>query len=560
MGKPSAYRWGLSFFLTLQNLARGFDMPRKRSRANGSGTLFRRKAGGPWIARWHDHTNTRRQRSTGTSDKATAERILRKIISDEALRREGVIDVADDRYAAHERRPLSVHLADWQAALTAKGVTPQQVKQATMRATKIVDATKADRLSALSASRVQAAIGDLHDDADGNGLSLQTCHHYLRAIKQFSRWLHRDGRIKADPLAHLSGFNAETDRRYERRALTADELTVLIESTETAPTWRKLTGPDRAMLYRVAAGTGFRAKELRSLAPADFHLNEQPPVVVLQAKQSKRRRKDVQPIRSDLAELLKRWLANIPAGRSVWNSQWHDKAAEGMRCDLRLARARWIKNTNVPAERRQRHASDFLAITDHSGRVADFHSLRATYITLVIQGGASVKQAQALARHSDPKLTFNRYAPLRVSDIASGLEGMPVAVTSKSLGCQQRVSDSRDMAAAVGAENGLFKGEIATNTVFKTVALNHSATSPNRCEITHLARPQRAGRARSQSMKVTAIVRGLQARVLDSFDIDHSERHHLRRAFHFSHRRDAHAAPKRLPCRSAAKTLTSVEP
>lgn len=41
------------------------------------------------------------------------------------------------------------------------------------------------------------------------------------------------------------------------------------------------------------------------------------------------------------------------------------------------------------------------------------HSLRHTAITLAIQGGASLEQAQAMARHSDPKTTMIYYHNLQ---------------------------------------------------------------------------------------------------------------------------------------------------
>ena len=43
----------------------------------------------------------------------------------------------------------------------------------------------------------------------------------------------------------------------------------------------------------------------------------------------------------------------------------------------------------------------------------DFHALRATYTTLVIERGANEKEAQTLARHSTPNLTLNVYARTR---------------------------------------------------------------------------------------------------------------------------------------------------
>ena len=48
----------------------------------------------------------------------------------------------------------------------------------------------------------------------------------------------------------------------------------------------------------------------------------------------------------------------------------------------------------------------------------DFHALRHTYITNVVNSPASVKVMQELARHSDPKLTIGRYAHTRLSDSA----------------------------------------------------------------------------------------------------------------------------------------------
>jgi hypothetical protein len=60
------------------------------------------------------------------------------------------------------------------------------------------------------------------------GLSAQTYNHYLKAAKQFTRWLVRDQRTPTDPLAHLSRLNVKVDRRHDRRALSEEEFTRLI--------------------------------------------------------------------------------------------------------------------------------------------------------------------------------------------------------------------------------------------------------------------------------------------------------------------------------------------
>ena len=143
------------------------------------------------------------------------------------------------------------------------------------------------------------------------------------------------------------------------------------------------------------------------------------------AHHSKRRTEDVQPIRRDLAEQLHVFIEGMNHDAPFWPGSWHKKGAKMIRYDLRIARARWIKATNIRAERCERRKIDFLAVADHSGRIVDFHALCATYITLLIKGGGSIKQIQNLARHSDPTLTFGKYAPLRISDTSLALDGLP---------------------------------------------------------------------------------------------------------------------------------------
>ena len=88
----------------------------------------------------------------------------------------------------------------------------------------------------------------------------------------------------------LEAYNADTDPRHVRRELSRQELTWLVATTETRTLpEHKVPGPDRAMVYRLALGTGLRAKELRSLTPESFDLQSDPPALTLKAAHSKRR-------------------------------------------------------------------------------------------------------------------------------------------------------------------------------------------------------------------------------------------------------------------------------
>ena len=71
------------------------------------------------------------------------------------------------------------------------------------------------------------------------------------------------------------------------------------------------------MVYRLALGTGFRANELRSLTPASFDLQADPPTVTVAAAYTKRRRQDVQPIRSGSGRVAAGMAGRIALGRAV---------------------------------------------------------------------------------------------------------------------------------------------------------------------------------------------------------------------------------------------------
>jgi len=57
--------------------------------------------------------------------------------------------------------------------------------------------------------------------------------------------------------------------------------------------------------------------------------------------------------------------------------------------------------------------------------VADFHSLRHTFISNLARGGVHPKVAQSLARHSTITLTMDRYSHTLVGEHADALAVLP---------------------------------------------------------------------------------------------------------------------------------------
>src|SRR5262249_28600892 len=141
-----------------------------------------------------------------------------------------------DRFDEHRKRPILEHLADFEHHLKSKGVSSEQVKLVAFRSHQIIEGSKTAFIGDLSASRVQAFLKHLREE----GRSIQTSNHYLRAIKQFSRWLVKDRRAADDPLAHVSMLNVATDRRHDRRPFTETELAAVLKAAETGPIVRRM--------------------------------------------------------------------------------------------------------------------------------------------------------------------------------------------------------------------------------------------------------------------------------------------------------------------------------
>ncbi len=357
-----------------------------------------RKRGKVWYYRFVD-ADGQKQEQKGCSDRRVTEEIARAAESSAARIRSRLDDPKVVAIRHHDARPLGGHIDDWHAYMLAKGSTPKHADLSRNRTRRVTDLARVDRISALAPSRIQAALKEIRD----GGLSLRSLHHYTRAIKEFSRWLWKDGRASENGLAHLTSPNPDQDRRHERRALSPEELVRLLRAAQGGRIVCKLTGPDRAALYLVALGTGFRANELRHLTPDAFDLDGDPPTITVKAAYSKHRRDDVQPIRTELADSLRAWLADKPSGEQVFGNLTKN-TVDLIRHDLQTA--------GIP-------------YCDDSGRYADFHSLRHSYVTALAMSSAPVKIVQSLARHSTPTLTLGVYAHVGLFDQSAALDALP---------------------------------------------------------------------------------------------------------------------------------------
>jgi integrase len=208
-----------------------------------------------------------------------------------------------DPFEKHTGRLLADHLEEFRRHMESKGNTAAYVKETVAKVQAIIDGCGFRFIADVSASSVTEWLAACRSGDEDMGIA--TSNHYLTAVKGFSRWLVSDRRTAENPLVHLSRLNADVDVRRDRRALSAEELVLLLAAAESGPTRWGLTGKQRVLLYVAAVGTGLRASELASLTQESFDMVSDPATVTVAAGYSKRRRTDVLPLHSDLAARLR---------------------------------------------------------------------------------------------------------------------------------------------------------------------------------------------------------------------------------------------------------------
>ena len=384
-----------------------------------------RKHGKSWYYRYTDADGVKRERK-GCPDRRETERMAVEAEAEAARIKSGLADPRDVGYKRHEARPLAEHLADWRRDMLARGKTAKHAEQYHERAGKLAalargarladlepgrsrearekaartlaDAMRSARLSDLASDRIQVGLARLREAGKAN----QTANHYRAALRAFSRWAWDNGRLRESPMRGVKGFNVEEDRRHERRSLSDDELARLIRAAGSGPDLFGMTGPLRAMTYRLASATGFRAEELRTLTPrvvppnrpgadgrAQGRLDEEPPD-----------RRAAGPLgpgprRGGLAQGQAVRFERLPAPPR--DGQGDPGRPRGGRHPLRDRRG----GGRLPL------AASLLRLGPGTLR-------------------ASIKEVQALARHAKPQTTLNHYAKVSVRDLRRAIDTLPV--------------------------------------------------------------------------------------------------------------------------------------
>ncbi len=218
--------------------------------------------------------------------------------------------------------------------------------------------------------------------ADTAGLAPSSVARNLSAVRSFHKWLVREHLAPANPAAA-----ATPPKRAKAlpKALTVDQVEQILEGAKAGPVLRSLR--DVAFL-EVLYGTGARVSEATELTLDDFSLEGEFPAVRLTGKGDKQR---LVPVGSYAAEALGQYLSRArPA-----------LAAKGK------GTARLFLNLRGNPLSRQ-SAWEILQRAAQAGGLDEKvspHTLRHSFATHLLEGGASVREVQELLGHASVTTT-----------------------------------------------------------------------------------------------------------------------------------------------------------
>ncbi|MCK5611857.1 site-specific integrase, partial [Candidatus Pacearchaeota archaeon] len=340
-------------------------------------------------------TGGTRKRVKGFKDKTATAQLAAKLEKEAELADAGIID----RFKEHRKRPLLEHLEDFRASLLAKGNTTEYVQQTVNRIKAVFNGCKFVFWNDISANIIQKYLASLRNME--SGISTKTSNYYLQGIKHFCRFMIQDQRASESPVEHLSKVAVKSMGKI-RRSLETDEIRLLLEVTEQEPKRFNATGHQRVMLYRIAAESGLRANELRSLTASSFDLKKC--TVTTKAEDSKNGKESILPLRKETAAIMQSFLAGKMPHTKAFAMPSKYKMADMLRADCKAA--------GIECE-------------DKGQGKLDFHALRHTFGSMLAASGVHPKTAQELMRHSDINLTMSRYSHTLRGQTAKAVASLP---------------------------------------------------------------------------------------------------------------------------------------
>lgn len=215
-------------------------------------------------------------------------------------------------------------------------------------------------------------------------LSAYTVNQYLTAVRKLYQWLESQ-KIYPDITRGISGVKKPDG--FRKSVLTREQLREAVDAIDT----ETLVGKRDCAIFNLMARTGLRDIEVSRALVEDIRLESGEAVLYIQGKGKASKDKYVvlmpetlQPIRDYLQAR-----GDVDKSEPLFCSHSDRNGGDSL--------------TTRSISRLVKKAFRRIGLDDD--RITA-HSLRHTAITLSIKGGASLHQAQAMARHKSPETTM----------------------------------------------------------------------------------------------------------------------------------------------------------
>jgi len=414
---------------------------------------------GRWLAKYRDGLGIVREVSTGCKDKGAAQAMLSELERRAELVRANVMTAGEDATAGHSTVPIAQHFEAYREHRVTQQLSSTRIQNTQSRLARLAIECGFSRLSDLAGERLTRWLGEQLSVGMGAG----TRNEYRQEMVGFANWCVRSGRLTVNPFEDVPRANAKADQRRKRRALMETELDRLLRVARWRPlaefgreaiqkdvadvkgkrdTWKaapltyggleaavtlgreRLTenpefveeltqrGRERALVYRTLVLTGLRRGELASLTIGSLELDAPTPFAVLEAGDEKNGQGSDIPLRDDLVEELREWVADRRARFSGTDAEFSKQPLFSVPASLLRVLNRDLKVAGIPK-------------TDERGRTVDVHAMRMTLATMLNKAGVAPRTAQEIMRHSDIRLTMATYTDAKLLNISGALDELP---------------------------------------------------------------------------------------------------------------------------------------
>jgi len=231
-----------------------------------------------------------------------------------------------------------------------------------------------------------------------DGLSSYSINSYLAATRRLFQWL-ESRRIFPDITRNIRGMKKA--RGFRKDCLSPEQIRAALDGLAGS----RLDAMRDYALFNLLARTGLRTIEAARALVGDIRQEAGQPVLLVQGKG--RDSKD------DFVLLVPEALDPIQAYLRARGHADLEEPLFSSHSDRNAGEALTTRSISRIVKQALRRAG-----LDSSRLTA--HSLRHTAITLALRGGASLQQAQAMARHADPKTTM--IYSHNISRVAEGAE------------------------------------------------------------------------------------------------------------------------------------------